>query len=471
MMLQRSRNAPLTVKYGGYPPSFNDILCKIASQTSRLRDVVLRQASPTNPLDLPKILSSFESTAPILEKLVLQGSEFYNTYNRTNIDRYHTVPANFLQDGAPSLQHLDITRLAIHWDALPLSTTLTHLRLENTVPENRPTRKSFLETLEKLIQLETMTLSAYLPHSGDASQLESLPVTLPSLRTLKLQDPAAELCQFFSMTRIPQEARVDVNLSDGNLESGSLESLFSALRASWTLSKDMVVDAAHHLAQPNILDLRVIDDVPRCKPRIMYWFNNYGLPPNFNAENPPANLIVAAPSVSAIDITLLFKMITGRLGISSLRSLKIASNQVVLVKDVLALVKDLPKLDKIAICRSHDALSEFLGILKEIKDHALAFPSLRSIELQDIDFDEGLTGNSDTAIGVLADALRSWKKFHPTIERFAMTVCTNFVEEDWEVLQAALPKEVEMNWDGYEYIVDTSEGEEDSSDFESWGPQ
>ncbi|RXW19841.1 hypothetical protein EST38_g6004 [Candolleomyces aberdarensis] len=453
MMLQRSKNAPLTVKLYGYP-SFDDILCKIASQTSRLRDVELRRATSTTPFDLSKILSSFESKAPILEKLVLKGPELYG---KTGSDRYHTMPANFLQDGAPSLQHLDITQIAIHWDALPISTTLTHLQLENVVPENRPTRKSFSETLSKLLRLETMKLSAFLPHSG-ASQPKSLPVILPSLRTLELKDFAAELRQFFSMTRMPQEARVDVELSDVTLESESLESLFSALRASWTLPKDVLADAARNLAQPNILDLRVIDYMPRRKPRIMYWLNNHDLPPNFEFENPPANLIMSAPSVLEIDITLLFKVITGHLNTSSLRSLKISSNQVGLTKNVLELVKDLTKLDKIAIWKSHDALSEFLEILR---DHALAFPSLRSIELYDIDFDEELTGYPDTAIRALAAALKSWKKFRPTIDRFAMTECINFVEEHWEVLRAALPKEVEMYWDESEYIVDPSEDEED----------
>ncbi|RXW19844.1 hypothetical protein EST38_g6006 [Candolleomyces aberdarensis] len=457
MMLQRSKNAPLTVKYDRYAPSFDDILCKIASQTSRLRDVELRGRG----LDLPKVLSSFQGTAPTLEKLVLQGAELYN---RTGSNTYYTIPANFLQDGAPSLQHLDITQFAIHWDALPLSTTLTHLRLENVVWENRPTRKSFSETLAKLLQLETMKLSACLPRSGDASQPDSPPVILPSLRTLELQDLAAELHEFFSMTRIPQEARVNIELHD--MESESVGSLFSALRASWTPPKDIVVDAARNLAQSEILDLRVVDYMPRCTPQIMCWFNIHDLPPNFDAENPPANLIVSAPDAIAFGINLLLKAIAVRLGISSLRSLKIASRHVFLMEDMLPLVKDLTKLDKIALWKSPDAIIQFTEVLQKQKDHALAFPSLRSIELHGIDIDEGLSSYADTAIRRFATALKSWMKCHRTIERFAITKCINFVEGHWKVLQAAIPKQVEMYWDEDVYIVEPSE---DEGDYGSWG--
>ncbi|KAJ2921803.1 hypothetical protein H1R20_g15290, partial [Candolleomyces eurysporus] len=140
-----------------------------------------------------------------------------------------------------------------------------------------------------------------------------------------------------------------------------------------------------------------------------------------------------------------------------------------MTKDMLALVKDLHKLDKIAIWKSRDALSEFLGILKKKKDHALAFPSLRSVELHGINFDEELTGYSDTAVRPLAAVLKSWKIFHRTIERFAMTQCINSVEEQWEVVRAALQKQVEMYWDEDVYFVDPSEDEEDSRDYGSWG--
>ncbi|KAJ2924179.1 hypothetical protein H1R20_g12914, partial [Candolleomyces eurysporus] len=198
----------------------------------------------------------------------------------------------------------------------------------------------------------------------------------------------------------------------------------------------------------------------------MCWFNKHDLPPNFDVEDPPANLIVSAPSAIAIDINLLLKVIAGRLGFSSLCSLKIASKRVVLTNDMVALVKDLTKLDKIAIWHSHDALSKFLAILKKKKDHALAFPSLQSIELHDIDFDEELTGDSDPAVRALAAVLKSRKKVRPTIKRFAMTQCVNFVEEDWEVLQAALPKQAESYWDEYEYIVDPSEDEDEDDEEE-----
>ncbi|KAJ2921808.1 hypothetical protein H1R20_g15288, partial [Candolleomyces eurysporus] len=460
VMLQRAKNAPLTVKFAAYPATFNDILCKIASQTGRLREVELRSGSNTT-LELPIILSCFESTAPILEKLVLQGVEIYY---RTGSDKYHTLPADFLRGGAPSLRHLDVTRFAIHWDALPLSTTLTHLRLENVVLENRPTQASFLKSLTSLLRLETMILKACLPRSGDALHLGSLPITLPSLRILELQDFAAELRQFFTATQIPNKARVDIELSDGNPELESLGSLLSALRTSWIHSKDMDLDAGSNSIQSGILDLRIVDAMMRYVPRIMCWFSNHDLPPNFGVENPPANLVVSLASGSAMGINLVLSAIAARLDISSLQSLKIASNYILVTNELLALFKDLTKLDKIAVWKSYDTLSKFFKTLKKKHEHAPSFPALHSIDLHGIDFDEDRTGDSIKAVLPLIFALKSREKSHPTIKQFTMTQCINFLEDHWEALCEVLPEETEKYWDEVEDIVEQSDDDEEDDD-------
>jgi hypothetical protein len=283
---------------------------------------------------------------------------------------------------------------------------------------------------------------------------------------LELQDPAAEMRQFFSAIQIPKEARVDIELSDGTPESeSSFGSLFFALREAWTLSKNTEVDAAGSSAQPNVLDLRVVDSSPRDKPGIMCWFDDDDRPSNFDVElSPPANLVASAPSAYTLGINLLLKVIARCLDISSLRSLQIASDYAVPSRGTLALFKDLTKLDRIAIGKSHEALSNFLRNLKKKKDRALSFPSLRSLELHDIDFDEDLLGESNSAVRALGAALKSRKKYRPAIEQFRMTECTNFREKHWEFLRKALSGELEMHWDEIEKIVEPSDSDWDGDD-------
>ncbi|RXW12907.1 hypothetical protein EST38_g12948 [Candolleomyces aberdarensis] len=453
VMLQRSKNAPLTVKFdGGYPNLFADILCNIASQTSRLRHVELRSAA----LDLPKILSVFESTAPKLERLVLEGTDVS--------DEQPTIPTGFLQDGVPSLQHLEITQSIIHWDSLPLSSTLTHLHLENIAP-NRPTVKSFLESVANLPRMETMKLSACLPCSEDALQPVSAPITLPSLRTLELQEFAEGLCDFFRWVKIPKDTRVNIQLSNQIPGSELLESLFSALRKSWILSKDTVLDAGGSSVHPEVLDLRLVDaDVGYLVPQIMCWLNNYDLPPNLDAEDPPANLVVSM--ASGLGTFSLMPAIVGSLDISSLRSLKLASFRMALSKALVAFFKDLAKLDKIAIWEHYGSLETFLDVLKKEKDEALSFPALRSLALHHIDFDDHQGGREDEAVDALVDALKNRATPHATIEELRMTQCTNFHRGHWETLCLALP-EVEMYWDEQEEFPDfiDDDDEEDGSDY------
>jgi hypothetical protein len=279
-----------------------------------------------------------------------------------------------------------------------------------------------------------------------------------------LQDFAAELRQFFTAIQIPRQARIDIELSDREPESENLGSLFSALRTSWILSNDRDLGANDNPVQTDILDLRIVDAMSRAIPRIMCWNSNPALPPNFGVEDPPANLVVSLGSDSAMGINLLLPAIARRLDISSLRSLKIASNYIIVTKEIMALFKGLTKLSKIAIWKSYDALSHFLKALKKKKEHAPSFPALRSIDLHGIDFDEDRIGDSFEAVLALVTALKNWEMSHPTIKQFTMTQCINFMEDHWEVLHKALPEEIEMYWDEVEDMVGLSDEEEEDYD-------
>ncbi|KAJ2914469.1 hypothetical protein MD484_g5941, partial [Candolleomyces efflorescens] len=180
-------------------------------------------------------------------------------------------------------------------------------------------------------------------------------------------------------------------------------------------------------------------------------------PDDLDEEIPPtANLVVSARSGP----NLLLEMITGYLNISSLRCLHLASAIAIPSRATLALFKDLVKLEQVIIEQSHAALSNFLRALKKKKHGSRPFPSLRTFELNGVDFDENRVREADIAVAALATALKSRMKYVPAIAKFSVVNCANFTEEDWEVLCRALPREADLYWDEVENITGLSDWDE-----------
>ncbi|KAF6761982.1 hypothetical protein DFP72DRAFT_780625, partial [Ephemerocybe angulata] len=103
MMLNRSRHAPLSIRYVGarrHPP---EAFYNAVTQTERLRSVEImrRKREPR----FWEIISGW-SIAPILRSLVLRNSKYHD--EDVSLDR--TSPIN-----APSLRKLEIKRCGIAW--------------------------------------------------------------------------------------------------------------------------------------------------------------------------------------------------------------------------------------------------------------------------------------------------------------------------------------------------------------------
>ncbi|RXW19997.1 hypothetical protein EST38_g5866 [Candolleomyces aberdarensis] len=128
----------------------------------------------------------------------------------------------------------------------------------------------------------------------------------------------------------------------------------------------------------------------------------------------------------------------------------------------MALFKNLSKLEKIAIWRNHETLSKFLKALKEdgASPGAPSFPALRSVELQDIDFDEERTGGADDAVRTLITAFEHREAYEP-IEQVVVTRCINFSWAHWENLSNSLSEKANMHWDKEEDMRELSEHDEE----------
>ncbi|KAJ2928920.1 hypothetical protein H1R20_g8198, partial [Candolleomyces eurysporus] len=277
----------------------------------------------------------------------------------------------------------------------------------------------------------------------------SLPIILPSLRTLELEDSTAEVHHFFSATQISKEAKANLKLNDLDSVSESLGPLFSALRASWILSlQDLDVDTngSRLSAQPEILDLQIFEGSGRFG--IKCWFKDNKLPTRFNEDNPPANLVILYNDVT---IALLLMAIAHHLDLSSLRFLKISSYYT-LEEDALTLFRSLTKLDTIAICDNHRNLSKFL---EEFQKHGSdtigpSFPALRSVHLHNIYFDA--PGTLDDAGHALITALENREASHQ-IGQLTISKCINFSKAHWKDLCASsFSEDVDMKWDEDEDI-------------------
>ncbi|RXW11601.1 hypothetical protein EST38_g14254 [Candolleomyces aberdarensis] len=323
----------------------------------------------------------------------------------------------------------------------------------------------------QLLQLETLRLIKYLPCSRDVSHPSgrSLPISLPSLRTLELDDSTAEVHHFFNATQISKEAKVGLALTDEDSVFGSLGALFSALKASWILSsQDMDVDTngSQLPAQSDILDLRTVEEIQIGYSGIKCWFKHNKLPTKFDDDNPPADLVVSADNIIT---TSLLTAIADSSDLSSLRSLKISSYDD-LEEDGLALFKNLTKLDTIAICDNYETLSIFLKEFQKQGSDTTSpsFPALRSVHLHNIDFDGPLVRKPDDAVRALVTAFENREASHP-IEQLTISKCINFSEVHWKDLCASsFSEDVNMDWDEDEYIHDYYD-DYDDHDFDTYG--
>lgn len=142
----------------------------------------------------------------------------------------------------------------------PLSSTLTHLQLDCTEAEHRPLQQLFLESLETMLRLETLKLSACLPLFSDkfaAQILFNNPLFTPNLD----EGFCSTITPVFCSVQISQKSVVRIGLNHTTQESDEdLRSLFSALKASWVSSQDMDSNAADNLLHSEILSLEIADN-------------------------------------------------------------------------------------------------------------------------------------------------------------------------------------------------------------------
>ncbi|KAH9058274.1 hypothetical protein EDB87DRAFT_933890 [Lactarius vividus] len=138
------------------------------------------------PSHLRKTLGGLASPAPTLEFLSLSGEECQNRRMREPA----FVPDTLFDGSAPRLSSLELWHCNISWKS-PFLRGLKHLEIRT--PFERPTLSVWLDALDEMSQLKTLTLHGASPIAPPgASLLSGRHVTLPSLTLFEMSSAARD---------------------------------------------------------------------------------------------------------------------------------------------------------------------------------------------------------------------------------------------------------------------------------------
>ncbi|KAF8256844.1 hypothetical protein EI94DRAFT_1762422 [Lactarius quietus] len=140
------------------------------------------------PIDFNWTLHGLTSPAPTLEYLLLTHRQ---SLDRT-LDSYGFIPDTLFDGSAPRLARLELCNCAISWKS-PLLRCLEHLDISSTF--ERPSLSVWLDALDEMPQLQTLTLDSAIPIAHSNTSLSSKverAVTLSSLTLLDITSDARD---------------------------------------------------------------------------------------------------------------------------------------------------------------------------------------------------------------------------------------------------------------------------------------
>lgn len=444
-MLQRSRNAPLTVAYrlDFRLPSVPegrclDILRVVLSQhLSRLRSVRLFVPYMNHPLST--LLSEWIHPLPILEEFTISGQWIADVQSRQDF------PDEFLQQ-APALLHLNLScQWATEWSRLPLSRTLRHMELGHShTMRLPPSTTDFIESLAQLPQLQALGLYDILPSSED--EQERKPISLPTLRQLWLIDEVDEIIHFFKIARIPDTASVSVVIDRATGGTDIEEGLDGVLEQLHN-SKE------HDFDNPQTADSLRVSGIS---------FDLCFAADEQNAATPNLSVSLPDPAHSGytppVDVHGHMEVLQCYVDFSQLQSLEVEDADVVRWHhEAWKFFGRLPSLKVVTF--KDTPLVGFLDVLEEKPDPPILhksttpapyFPALSilclfDLRLDDEDYEVDMQEFSDCLIKILKKRV---KCSHPLSELHIETL-RHFNAPEVARLRRAVPS-LRVVWDGYE---------------------
>ncbi|KAJ3522639.1 hypothetical protein NMY22_g11801 [Coprinellus aureogranulatus] len=438
LLLSRSKGAPLDITI--HPRWMDDrslvreTLADIMSHTTRLRSVNLKISS-SGQHRFKDVLSKASGRAPMLRELTLSDPD--------PPLRFAVIPSDFLQGGAPALRALVLDQVNIPWKRLPLSATLTRLNLTRCF--ERPSVSEFYESLSKLTLLEDLQLShRWIPEPGYStipSPTVPTPLTLPSLKTIKVEDWSDVVRDFFGVIRLPMIVSTQVKLCDYLPRMALVDRCLRKVRIS-------IGDAMKGFPEVRRLKIQGFHPDPENFEEDPSFHMSFTNPP-VEPEDPRFNVVVRITDRSPDTLPLpeVLALVDKIFDLSTIRTL------------------ELPETSQIHRHADFYDLHD-MGQDPALKTRARGdrsrpkpyFPSLSSLSLSFVDFKEDGVATDDN-LERITDALGKRPKAH-RIKCFQLKLCRNFGEDELEKLNQLLPK-VEIEWDWYE---DRDEGTDEDAD-------
>lgn len=449
LMLSRSRNAPLTVRFAAMFSTPKDLVpCQMAlARVDRLREIEIIDIIPYGRSLIPILWpSDFRGNFPILESLDISSSPRAGSY---------TFPHIFSKGSTPSITRVKLLSCNISWGRVPFSANMTTLQLwaqeEEPDPQNRPSMHEFSETLGSMPLLRELDLWGFLPLDDGPHP----PTFLQALRDLSLHDTAETISIFLRAIQIPDSANVNVRIDEPVETALTIGQLLSnvkfALRNPETKSP------------PEFSPLQLRRLVFSVEPQSIYC-NTASLKIEGWVEmgNIKDQLITLAfPYSQTGDSTETALKVGEHLDLSVLQDLSLSNwYEALSGNEWISLFKNLGTLKTIAIghpsayrglldvlCEKSVGLTPGDSSIKNPSSHSKPyFPSLSTLKLKYANFERGGQGLADM-VANLQDRSKSCPLAELHLER-----CKNIERVHFETIRRAKIPGLEVSWDEVENL-------------------
>lgn len=466
LMLSRSRNAPLTVRFAAMFSTPEDLVpCQMAlAQVDRVREIEIVDVIPFGrPIISVLWPSDFRGNFPILESLDITSSARPGG----------NFPRIFSRGSTPSIARVKLIGCNISWGRVPFSANMTTLQLwaqeENADPQNRPSMHELSEALGSMPFLRELDLWGFLPLDDGPHT----PTFLQALRDLSLHDTADTISTFLRAIQIPDSANVNVRIDEPVETALTIGQLLSdvkfALRNPETKSP------------PEFSPLQLRRLVFSVEPQSIYC-NTASLKIEGWIEmgNIKDQLITLAfPYSQTMDSTETASKVGEHLDLSVLQDVSLLNwYETLSGNEWISLFKNLETLKTIAIAHPSayrgllDVLCEktaglTLGDSSTTKPSSHSkpyFPSLSTLKLKNANFERGGQMSAEM-VANLQDRSKSCPLAELRLER-----CKNIERVHFETIRRAKIPGLEVSWDEVENLDvdwDTDTDTDTDAEFDS----
>ena len=440
-MLIRSKKAKLTIQsrfsFDSSDSKAIEMLRSCLCEMDRIEELKL----PATPgLTLEKIFQGPPKSAPQLRTLCI-GSQLSYPYARAGISIYE----DFFCD-TERLKHVELINCKISWDS-QLLTGLTSLNLEDAL-KAKSSITQLLDALQRMPALTDLRLKNTIPE--DSEDPSTYPVVdLHCLRVLHIVSGVGALTTVLRHITIPPSATWNLACRGNESIETDFTNFLSVLATKFLSS--LVIQK---------LRLRVLEGADGPGLEFCLWTtatfsNQLALKwPTLQTQNYVKALTCA---FKAMSLPLLTQLHISTLGfIDSVTWIKTFGK--------------LPLLKRVYVqsSASHAFLEALVYKTKAAEKSKAAyrnvsFPKLQQIDLEGIDFEEGL---QSTSFDMLLDCLIERYERNAEIQKLCLNDCYSLWAEDVDGLKEVV---VDVTWDGIEQGFSDDEEDDDDREYDSEG--